>query len=72
MDTRIMEMKTIELRKLTADEGMTLYDGETLGKEIYLGTLDSPERWHEITDAEAEAIRAEQEAAAMAEAEQEA
>lgn len=66
-----MEMKTIELRKLTADEGMTLYDGETLGKEIYLGTLDSPENWREITDEEAEAIRAEQEAAAMAEAEQE-
>ena len=66
-----MIVNKIELRHLVADEGMTLYDGETLGKEIYLGTLDSPENWREITDEEAEAIRAEQEAAAQAEAEQE-
>lgn len=67
-----MIMNKIELRHIVADEGMTLYDGETLSKEIYLGVLDSPDNWREIPDAEAERIRAEQEAAAMAEAEQEA
>ena len=64
MDFGIMEMKNIVLRKLTAAEGHTLYDGETLSKEIYLGSLDSPENWREITDAEAEEIRKEQEAEA--------
>lgn len=52
----------IELRKLTAAEGMTLTNGEAYGKEIYLGKNDSPENWHEITDAEYETILAEQEA----------
>lgn len=54
-----MKQETIELRKLTAAEGMTLYNGETLGKEIYLGKNDSSENWREITDEEASAIRAE-------------
>ena len=49
----------IELRKLTAAEGMTLTDGEVFGKEIYLGKNDSADNWHEITDAEAEKIQAE-------------
>ena len=52
----------IELRKLTAAEGMTLTNGEAYGKEIYLGINDSPDNWHEITDAEYETIIAEQEA----------
>ena len=51
----------IELRKLVAAEGHTLFDGETLSKEIYLGSLDSPDNWREITDDEAEIIRKEQE-----------
>ena len=42
----------ITLRKLTADEGKVLTNGEAYGKEIYLGIYDSPENWHEITDAE--------------------
>ena len=44
----------IELRKLTASEGMTLTNGEAFSKEIYLGKNDSAENWTEITDAEAE------------------
>lgn len=52
-----MTQETIELRKLTAAEGMTLYNGETFGKEVYLGKNDSPDNWQEITDAEAEAIQ---------------
>lgn len=51
-----MTQETIELRKLTAAEGMTLFNGETFGKEVYLGRHDSPDHWHEITDEEAEAV----------------
>ena len=49
----------IELRKITAAEGMTLYNGEVLSKEIYLGVNDSPDNWREIPDSEADTIRAE-------------
>lgn len=52
-----MIQETIELRKLTAAEGMTLYNGEAFGKEVYLGKNDSPDNWQEITDEEAEAIQ---------------
>lgn len=48
-----MEITTIELRKLTASEGMTLTNGEAFGKEVYLGCNDKPENWQEITDEEA-------------------
>jgi hypothetical protein len=57
----------IELRKLIADEGMTLTDGEIFGKEVYLGKTDFPERWQEIPDAEAEKLQKELEAKAMVE-----
>ena len=52
-----MQQETIEIRKLTAAEGMTLYNGEAFGKEVFLGSNDSPDNWREITDAEAEAIQ---------------
>lgn len=52
-----MELTTIELRKLTASEGMTLTNGEAFGKEIYLGCNDKPENWYEITDKEAEELQ---------------
>ena len=45
-----MKLETIELRKLTAAEGMTLTNGEAYGEEIYLGCLDKPENWWEITE----------------------
>lgn len=51
-----MEITTIELRKLTASEGMVLTNGDVYGKEIYLGVNDSAENWHEITDTEYEEI----------------
>lgn len=46
----------IVLKKLTASEGHVLTNGEVYGKEIYLGKYDSPDNWHEITDAEYAAI----------------
>ena len=52
MDIGLMNIETIELRKLTANEGMTLTNGETFGKEIYLGINDKPENWSEIFDDE--------------------
>ena len=57
-----MEITTIELRKLTASEGMMLTNGETYGSVVYLGVNDAPENWHEVTMAEYEAYLAEQEA----------
>lgn len=55
-----MTQETIQLRKLTAEEGMTLYNGNAFGKEIYLGKNDSPENWWEITDAEAQRLQEEE------------
>lgn len=45
-----MTQTTITLRKLTADAGHVLTNGEAYGKEIYLGKNDSPENWQELTD----------------------
>ena len=59
MDVGIMKITTIELRKLTASIGMTLTNGETFSKEVYLGKNDSPENWREITEEEYNAIQAE-------------
>ena len=54
-----MKKSTIELIKLTASEGMTLTNGETFGKEVYLGCNDSPDNWREIPDAEADKLQTE-------------
>lgn len=57
-----MTEEKIILRKLTASDGHVLTNGEAYGKEIWLGANDTPDNWHEITDAEYEAILKEQEA----------
>ena len=49
----IIENATI----LKADEGKTLTNGDTFGKVVYLGKNDSADNWHEITDAEAQAMQ---------------
>ena len=56
-----MKTETITRIKLTASEGMTLTNGETFGKEVYLGCNDAPENWHEISDEEYAKILSEQE-----------
>ena len=59
-----MTTETIELKKLQADEGMVLTDGETyssVGGEVYLGVLDSEVRWYEITETEYNEIMAKKE-----------
>ena len=47
-----MEKEIITSVKLIASEGMILTNGEAFGKEVYLGTGDSAENWHEITEEE--------------------
>ena len=43
-----MKQETIEIRVLTASEGMLLTNGETYSAQVYLGIHDSPENWREI------------------------
>ena len=52
-----MIKETITRIKLTASEGMTLTDGETFGKEIYLANTEKAENWYEITDDEAMSLQ---------------
>ena len=50
-----MKITTIELKKITAGEGMVLTNGKTyssVGGEVYLGINDSADNWHEITEEE--------------------
>lgn len=67
-----MEIKTFEMRELKADKGMVLTNGEAysaIGGSVYLGINDSPDNWHEITEAEYTEIVKKQEEEAEAEAE---
>ena len=60
-----MEISTIEIKKITASEGMVLTNGEaysSVGGSVYLGTNDSADNWREITEEEYNDIVAEQEA----------
>lgn len=70
MTTRTTENGIIVL---TPADGMRLTDGETVAEgEVYLGANASPDTWREVTEAEADAILAEDEAEAiLAEAEAE-
>ena len=51
-----MKQETITLTKLIASDGMVLTNGEAFGKEVFLGTGDSADNWHEITEAEAQKL----------------
>lgn len=54
-----MIKENITLIKIKASEGMILTNGDVYGREIFLGKGDSPENWHEITEAEYEQIEEE-------------
>ena len=56
-----MEQEVILRIHLTAAEGMTLTNGETFSKEVYLGSWDDPSNWYEITDEEAAALQPKEE-----------
>lgn len=56
--------------KLTASKGMTLTNGETYGKEVYLSCNDNAENWHEISEEQHEHIKAEERAKLEAEAQE--
>ena len=60
-ETIITVNETVSITKLTASDGMVLTNDSAYGKEIYLGVNDSPNNWHEITDAEYAEILADQE-----------
>ena len=67
-----LQTKTVELRIITANEGMVLTDGETyssIGGQVYLGVNDKAENWHEITEEEYQKIIEEQEKLALLEGE---
>ena len=50
---------------LTPAEGMRLTDGETVAEgDVYLGANAAQDAWREVTEAEADAIRAEPESSA--------
>ena len=59
-----MKLITTEkgIKKLIPENGMFLTNGETIAdNEVWLGKLDSPENWHEITPEEKAAIEKQRE-----------
>ena len=54
-----MKKETIKSVILTADDGMTLTNGETYCKVVRLAYNVSPDNWREIPDSEAEALQKE-------------
>ena len=50
------------IKKLVPENGMFLTNNETIAdNEVWLGKLDSPDNWHEITPEEKDAIEKQQE-----------
>lgn len=47
-----MIQQEITTIKLIATEGFILTNGESYGREVYLGTLDAPCNWYEITESQ--------------------
>ena len=59
-----MKLTTTEkgIKKLVPENGMFLTNGETIAdNEVWLGKLDSPDNWHEITPEDKAAIEKQQE-----------
>lgn len=58
----IQKTKTVELRILTAENGMVLTDGNSfssVGGEVYLGKNEDATNWYEVTEAKAEEMKLE-------------
>lgn len=69
MTTRITENG---ITVLSPADGMRLTDGETVAEgKVYLGANATPDAWREVTEEEADEIRAENKRMAEAEAEAE-
>lgn len=51
-----MQTQQITVNKLIADKGKVLTDGTIYGREIFLGKGRSADEFHEITEAEYDAI----------------
>lgn len=49
-----MKTESIQIITLEADEGKVLTNGETYSRKVYLGKMDSPENWHEVSEDEIE------------------
>lgn len=56
-----MKTEYITRTKITASEGMVLTNGDIYGKEIFLAEIANPYDFREITEADYQAILAEQE-----------
>ena len=59
-----MKLTTTEngMKKLVPEDGMFLTNNEVIAEgEVWLGKLDSPDNWHEITPEEKAAIEKQQE-----------
>lgn len=57
-----MQIRDINLKELTASEGMILTDGKDFARITRLAEGVDPAKWHEIPEAEYERIMAEKEA----------
>ena len=51
-----MEVTNIQVRQLTAGDGMMLKKGDFYAKTVYLGKNDSPEYYTEISEEEYQII----------------
>ena len=52
-----MKITNIQIRELTADDGMMLTDGKVFSDKIYLGCNDKPENWDEVTQENAKIMQ---------------
>ena len=57
-----MEIQTVTVNVIKADEGKILTDGEVFGRVIYLAKGRSADEFYEITEAEYEEIQKQDEA----------
>lgn len=57
-----MEIQTVTVNVIKADEGKILTDGTVFGRVIYLAKGRNADEFHEITEAECEEIQKQDEA----------